>query len=72
MRNRRRELFGVEVLGKRVPDASLGRAASIAVGNIVQDEDMAICKSVLRPLLVGNDFVLVGFKEAEWESRLKK
>ena len=24
-----------------------------------------------RPLLVGNDFVLVGFKEAEWESRLK-
>lgn len=24
-----------------------------------------------RPLLVGDDFVLVGFKEAEWESRLK-
>ena len=27
---------------------------------------------VKRPLLVGNDFVLVGFKETEWESRLKK
>ena len=27
---------------------------------------------VKRPLLVGNDFVLIGFKEAEWESRLKK
>ena len=26
---------------------------------------------VKRPLLVGNNFVLVGFKEAEWESRLK-
>ena len=26
----------------------------------------------MSPLLVGNDFVLVGFKEAEWESRLKK
>ena len=26
---------------------------------------------VKRPLLVGNDFVLVGFKETEWESRLK-
>ena len=26
---------------------------------------------VRRPLLVGDDFVLVGFKEAEWESRLK-
>ena len=27
---------------------------------------------VKRPLLVGDNFVLVGFKEAEWESRLKK
>ena len=27
---------------------------------------------VKRPLLVGDDFVLVGFKEAERESRLKK
>lgn len=26
---------------------------------------------VKRPLLVGNDFVLVGFKEVEWESCLK-
>ena len=27
---------------------------------------------VKRPLLVGDNFVLVGFKEAAWESRLKK
>ena len=26
---------------------------------------------VKRPLLVDDDFVLVGFKEAEWESCLK-
>ena len=26
---------------------------------------------VKRPLLVSDDFVLVGFKEAEWESCLK-
>ena len=26
---------------------------------------------VKRPLVIGDDFVLVGFKEAEWESRLK-
>ena len=26
---------------------------------------------VKRPLLVGDDFVLIGFKKAEWESRLK-
>lgn len=26
---------------------------------------------VKRPLLIGDNFVLVGFKEAEWENRLK-
>ena len=26
---------------------------------------------VKRPLLIGDDFVLVGFKEAEWASHLK-
>ncbi len=26
---------------------------------------------VKRPLLVGKDFVLVGFKEAEWQEKLK-
>ena len=26
---------------------------------------------VKRPLLIGNDFVLVGFKETEWEIRIK-
>ena len=27
---------------------------------------------VRRPLLIGEDFVLVGFREAEWEARLNK
>ena len=27
---------------------------------------------VKRPLLVGDDFVLVGFKEAEWNAALRK
>ena len=27
---------------------------------------------VKRPLLIGEEFVLVGFKEAEWVERLKK
>ena len=26
---------------------------------------------VKRPLLIGNDFVLVGFKESEWEMNIK-
>ena len=40
-----------------------------------EDEQIALLASdgmlVKRPLLVGNDFVLVGFKEAEWAERLK-
>ena len=43
---------------------------------MTEDEQYALLATdgmlVKRPLLVGNDFVLVGFKEAEWESRLKK
>ena len=27
---------------------------------------------VKRPLVVGNDFVLVGFKVEEWEAKLKQ
>ena len=27
---------------------------------------------VKRPLVVGDDFVLVGFKEAEWAEKLQK
>ena len=26
---------------------------------------------VKRPMLIGEDFVLVGFRESEWEERLK-
>lgn len=26
---------------------------------------------VKRPMVIGNDFVLVGFKEADWEAKLK-
>lgn len=26
---------------------------------------------VKRPLIIGDDFVLIGFKESEWEARLK-
>ena len=26
---------------------------------------------VKRPLAIGDDFVLVGFKEADWEAKLK-
>ena len=41
-----------------------------------EEEQIALLASdgmlVKRPLLVGIDFVLVGFKEAEWESHLKK
>lgn len=40
------------------------------------DEQFALLAAdgmlVKRPLLAGDDFVLVGFREAEWETRLLK
>ena len=44
--------------------------------NMTDDEMLELLASdgmlVKRPLLVGNGFVLVGFKEAEWNSALRK
>ena len=40
-----------------------------------EDEQFVLLASdgmlVKRPLLIGEDFVLVGFKQADWESRVK-
>ena len=39
-----------------------------------EEEQIALLASdgmlVKRPLLVGDDFVLTGFRQAEWEARL--
>ena len=49
-------------LSKKLPDMS-------------EDEQFALLASdgmlVKRPLLIGDDFVLTGFKEAEWAEKLK-
>jgi arsenate reductase len=41
-----------------------------------EDEQFALLSTdgmiVKRPLLVGDDFVFTGFKEAEWEEKLLK
>lgn len=43
---------------------------------MTEDEQLALLATngmlVKRPLLVGDGFVLVGFKQAEWEEQLKK
>ena len=42
---------------------------------MTEDEQLKLLATdgmlVKRPLVVGEDFVLVGFKEAEWEEKLK-
>ncbi len=42
---------------------------------MTEDEQFALLATdgmlVKRPLLVGNDFVLTGFKQADWEARVK-
>lgn len=46
------------------------------LSGMTEDEQFALLATdgmlVKRPLLVGDGFVLVGFKQAEWEERLKK
>jgi arsenate reductase len=48
-------------LAKKLPD-------------MTEDEQLEILATdgmlVKRPLIIGDDFVLVGFKEPEWESKL--
>lgn len=43
--------------------------------SMTEDEQLQLLASdgmlVKRPIIVGEDFVLVGFKQAEWESKLK-
>ena len=42
---------------------------------MTQEEQLALLSTdgmlVKRPLLVGEDFVLVGFRQAEWEAKLQ-
>ena len=49
-------------LSKKLPDMS-------------EEDQLALLATdgmlVKRPLLIGDGFVLTGFKEAEWEERLK-
>ena len=50
------------------------RELSKQMPNMSEDEQLRLLASdgmlVKRPLLVGKDFVLIGFKEAEWEEKL--
>jgi len=43
--------------------------------NMSEEEQIALLSSdgmlVKRPMIIGEDFVTVGFKEAEWEEKLK-
>lgn len=43
--------------------------------NMTEDEMLSLLATdgmlVKRPLAIGDDFVLVGFKEADWEANLK-
>ena len=44
------------------------------LGGMSEEEQLALLAAdgmlVKRPILVGEDFVLVGFRQAEWETRL--
>ncbi len=48
---------------------------SAKLPRMTEDEQFALLASdgmlVKRPMLIGEDFVLVGFKQADWEEKLK-
>ena len=56
------QLYRGMELSKKLPDMS-------------EDEQLNLLASdgmlVKRPLVIGDDFVLLGFKEAEWQEKLK-
>ena len=75
-------LHGIGAAGCRSRNSSTPVASSIKsmvlkekLPTMSEDEILKLLATdgmlVKRPLLVGDDFVLVGFKEAEWESCLK-
>ncbi len=49
---------------------------STRIPNMSEEEQLVLLATdgmlVKRPILVGDDFVLVGFKEADWEATLGK
>ena len=55
-----------------IPYRELGLSAKLPA--MSEDEQFALLATngmlVKRPLLIGDDFVLVGFREAEWEAKL--
>lgn len=44
--------------------------------NMSEEEQLAILSAngmlVKRPMMIGDDFVLIGFKEAEWEEKFSR
>ena len=74
---------GHEVTSMDINDAKseewFTNKAKSVIGNVftmTEEEMPALLASdgmlVKRPLLIGNDFVLVGFKEGEWNEALSK
>ena len=55
-----------------IPYRELGLSTKLPA--MSEDEQFALLATngmlVKRPLLIGDDFVLVGFREAEWEAKL--
>ena len=57
------------------PNSPSARDQTSSAALMSEDEQLALLATngmlVKRPLLVGDGFVLTGFKEAEWTERLK-
>ena len=63
----------IDMMYERIEDAK-SPALKPNLSMVDRDEMLDLLASdgmlVKRPLLIGEDFVLVGFKEAEWEAKV--
>ena len=61
-------------LFRRMKEGEFAPGSRILRAKMTEDEQLALLATdgmlVKRPLLVADDFVLVGFREKEWEERL--
>ena len=69
-------MFDIQENLKNLPDCPGVYMHKDKLGSMSDEEVYALLATdgmlVKRPILVGDDFVLTGFKEAEWSERLGK
>ena len=77
VRQRRSCVYGIHKAGCFNTSGLLYRSLGLKdrLAGMTEEEMLALLSSdgmlVKRPILIGDGFVLIGFKEAQWDERIK-